>query len=123
MALPYAVSTLTPALSGIHARYNRLSTSLRLTPWQRWRLVEYPLIGREVGLVLAMGFCFSLGDLGVISLFGTQDLSTLSSAMQRALGAYRSNDAAAIAALMLFLSVAVFILVPRLMERLSRARS
>ena len=123
LALPYAVSTLTPALTGIHARYSRLALSLRLTHWQRWRLIEWPLIGREIGLVLAIAFCFSLGDLGVISLFGTQDLTTLSSAMQRALGAYRSNDAAAIAALMLTLSIAVFILVPRFMERLSRART
>ena len=123
LALPYAVSTLTPALTGIHARYDRLSRSLRLSHWQRWWLIEWPLIGREIGLVLAIAFCFSLGDLGVISLFGTQDLTTLSSAMQRALGAYRSNDAAAIAALMLALSIAVFTLVPRFVERLSRART
>ncbi|MBU1176394.1 MAG: hypothetical protein KKH72_13400, partial [Alphaproteobacteria bacterium] len=122
LSLPYAVSTLTPALSGIHARYDRLAASLDLAWWQRWRLVEFPLIGREVGLVLAIGFCFALGDLGVISLFGTEKLSTLAWAMQRALGAYRTNDAAAIAALILALCVAVFVALPRLMERLSRVR-
>ena len=121
LALPYAVSTLTPALSGIEGRYGRLATSLRLSPLQRWRLIAWPLIGREIGLVLAMGFCFSLGDLGVISLFGSENLTTLSSAMNRALGAYRTNDAAAISALMLILSIAVFVALPRIFERLSRA--
>ncbi len=123
LALPYAVSTLNPALKGIQARYGRLARSLRLSWWQRWRLVEFPLIGREVGLVLAIAFCFSLGDLGVISLFGTERLSNLAWAMQRAMGAYRSNDASAIAAIMLALSIAVFIALPRFFERLSRARN
>ena len=122
LALPYAVSTLTPALSGINTRYDRLARSLRLSWWQRFRLIEFPLMGREIGLVLAIGFCFSLGDLGVISLFGTENLTTLSWAMQRAMGSYRTDQAAAIAALMLALSIAVFTLVPALMERLSRAR-
>ncbi len=121
LALPYAVSTLTPALSGIATRHGRLSASLRLGAFERWRFVVWPLIGREIGLVMAMGFCFSLGDLGVISLFGTENLTTLSWAMQRAMGAYRTHDAAAYAALMLTLSVAVFALLPRLLQRLSRA--
>jgi thiamine transport system permease protein len=43
--------------------------------------------------------------------------------MVRALGAYRSHDAAAIAALMLVLTIAAFVLLPRLFERQSRARA
>ena len=41
----------------------------------------------------------------------------------RALGAYRTHDAAAIAALMLVLTIAAFVALPALFERLSRARS
>ncbi len=80
-------------------------------------------MARDVGLVLALGFCFSLGDLGVIALFDTQDFVTLPLLMGRALGAYRTNDAAAIAALMLVLTIAAFIALPALFERLSRARA
>jgi thiamine transport system permease protein len=43
--------------------------------------------------------------------------------MNRALGAYRSNDAAAIAALMLVLTILAFALLPPLFERLARARA
>ncbi len=123
LAMPYAVSTLLPALSGNRTRYAKLSRSLGLGWWSYWWHVDFPLIGREIGLVLAIGFCFSLGDLGVISLFGTAHLSTLGWAMQRALGAYRSNDAAAISAIMLATSIIVFVALPRLFERLSRARA
>lgn len=122
LALPFSVSTLGPALAAIDRRYEKLNRSLGLSSWQRWRHVEWPLLGREIGIVLALGFCFSFGDLGVISLFGTDEFATLPWRMVRALGAYRSNDAAAIAALMLIVSLAAFWALPALFERLSHAR-
>jgi len=80
-------------------------------------LVEWPLLGREIGIVLALGFGFSLGDLAVISLFGTNSFVTLPWAMYQALGAYRTNEAATIAALMLILVLGVFWLLPGLFRR------
>ena len=82
--------------------------------------VEEPL---ELGLVLALAFCFSLGDLGVIALFDTKDFVTLPLLMVRALGAYRTNDAGTIAALMLVITIIAFTVLPALFERLSRARA
>jgi len=73
--------------------------------------------------VLALAFCFSLGDLGVIALFDTKDFVTLPLLMVRSLGAYRTNDAATIAALMLVLTIVAFVALPALFERLSRART
>ena len=58
---------------------------------------------------------------GVIALFGTAHFVTLPLLMLRALGAYRTNDAAAIAAIMLALTIAAFFLVPRLTARLAHA--
>ncbi len=78
---------------------------------------------RDVGLVLALSFCFSLGDLGVIALFGTQDFTTLPLLMVRALGAYRAHDAGAIAALMLVLTIVAFVALPKLVGRLADARA
>ena len=43
--------------------------------------------------------------------------------MYRALGAYRTNDAEAIAAVLLIVSVAAFILIPKLFEKLTNARN
>lgn len=122
LSLPFALATLAPPLDAIAERRGRLIRSLGLTGWQQFVAVEWPLIGREAGVVLALAFCFSLGDLGVIALFGTEDFATLPLLMYRALGAYRSNDAATIAALMLVITIAAFVLLPRLFGRLTDAR-
>jgi thiamine transport system permease protein len=123
LALPFALATLAPPLDAIARSRGRLIRSLGLSGWEQFRAVEWPLLGRDVGVVLALSFCFSLGDLGVIALFGTEDFATLPLVMYRALGAYRTNDAATIAALMLIITIAAFVLLPRLVERLTRAAS
>ena len=122
LALPFALATLAPPLDAIVRQRGRLIRSLGLRGWQQFAAVEWPLIGRDVGVVLALSFCFSLGDLGVIALFGTQDFVTLPLLMYRALGAYRTNDAATIAALMLIITIAAFVLLPKVVERLTNAR-
>lgn len=122
LALPFALATLAPPLDTIARTRGRLIRALSLTGWPQFSLVEWPLIGREAGVVLALSFCFSLGDLGVIALFGTGDFATLPLLMYRALGAYRSNDGAAIAAVMLLLAISSFLLLPPLFARLTDAR-
>jgi ABC-type spermidine/putrescine transport system permease subunit II len=123
LSLPFAAATLGPPLEAIaHAR-GKLIRSLGLSGLRQFLAVEYPLIGRDIGIALALAFCFSLGDLGVIALFGMQDFQTLPLMMYRALGSYRSNDAAAIAAILLVLTIVAFVGLPRLIERLSNARA
>ncbi|KKB07478.1 hypothetical protein VE26_12015 [Devosia chinhatensis] len=121
LALPFAMATLGPPLDAIVRTRGKLIRSLGLTGWMQFTRIEYPLLGRDIGLMLALSFCFSLGDLGVIALFGTQDFQTLPLMMYRALGSYRNNDAAAIAALLLIGTIAAFVLLPRLIERLAHA--
>ena len=123
LSLPFAIATLGPPLEAIASGQGKLIRSLGLGGWAQFRLVEWPMLGREIGVVVALTFCFSLGDLGVISLFGTEDFVTLPLLLVRALGAYRTNDAAVIGALMLVATIAAFTLLPPLFERLARARS
>jgi thiamine transport system permease protein len=123
LSLPFAMAALAPPFDAIARSRGRLIRSLGLGGVRQFTSIEWPLLARDVGLVLALSFCFSLGDLGVIALFDTQDFVTLPLLMVRALGAYRTNDAATIAALMLVLTVAAFVTLPALFERLSRARS
>ena len=68
-------------------------------------------------------FTFSLGDLGVIALFGTEDFTTLPWMMYRAFGSYRTQDAEALAAVLLALSVFAFIAIPQIFKGLARARA
>jgi thiamine transport system permease protein len=123
LALPFAMATLSPPFEAIARSRGKLIRSLNLSGTRQFLAVEWPLVARDAGLVIALSFCFSLGDLGVIALFGTQDFTTLPLLMVRALGAYRTHDAAAIAALMLVLTVAAFVALPRLIERLADART
>lgn len=123
LALPFAIATLAPPLEAIARSQGRLIRSLGLSGWRQFTLIEWPLLGRDIGIVVALSFCFSLGDLGVIALFGTQDFATLPLLMLRALGSYRTGDAAAVAAIMLLLTVIAFVALPRIVERLSHARA
>lgn len=121
LSLPFAVATLGPPLDAIVRTRGKLIRSLGIGGVTQFLRIEYPLLGRDIGLMLALAFCFSLGDLGAIALFGTQDFQTLPLMMYRALGAYRNNDAAVIAAILLLLTLAAFIGLPRFIERIAHA--
>lgn len=122
LALPFAYATLFPPLEAIVSTRGALIRSLGLSGTQQFFAIEYPLIARDAGVAFALAFCFSLGDLGVISFFGTEDFATLPLLMYRALGAYRSSDAGTIAALLLILSIGAFVALPPLFARLAHAR-
>ena len=117
MVLPFAVVTLVKAAN----RYDRLTESLGIGGFRRWRLVESNLMRGELVYVASIAFCMSLGDLGVIALFGSQDFITLPWLLYQKMGAYRTTEAAAIAAFMLMLTLIVFLLMPRLIANKNAA--
>ena len=119
MALPFALAILLPVAQKAASRYDRLALSLDLHGLQRWRAVEWPLLRRSLGHVAALSFCLSLGDLGVIALFGNNELSTLPWLLYQKIGSYRSQDAAGIALILLTLTLVVFTLLPALFNRKS----
>lgn len=123
MALPFALVIFTPAMLKSARRYDKLSFSLNIRGLTRWRLIDWPTLRPEIGFVSALSFCLSLGDLGVIALFGNRDFSTLPWMMYQNLGSYRNHDAAVIALIMLFLVTSVFLVLPILFEKRSHARS
>ena len=113
MSLPFALSVLTPAMYKTAQRYDKLVFSLGLTKVQRWVYVEYPYIKSSLGYVFALAFCFSLGDLGIIALFGSDEFSTLPWYLYQLMGSYRTTDAAGVALVLLVLVLSVFIVLPR----------
>jgi thiamine transport system permease protein len=116
MALPFALVTLTPAMTRAADKYDRLAFSLDLRGRARWRLIEWPVLRRDLGYVLALAFCLSFGDLGVIALFGSQDFATLPWLLYQQMGSYRTTDAAGMALVLLVLCLTVFLVVPKLFE-------
>lgn len=108
MGLPFVLRTLGPAMRQNHASYDRLCRSLGLTGWNRFRLLEWPLLRRPLGLAAALVAALAMGDLGVIALFGTADKATLSLLIYQQMGAYLIADASVTALLLLLLCLFVF---------------
>lgn len=114
MSLPFALSVLSPAMQKTAQRYDKLIFSLNLTKLQRWVYCEYPYLKSSLGYVFALAFCFSLGDLGIIALFGSDDFSTLPWYLYQLMGSYRTEDGAGVALILLAIVLAVFTLLPKL---------
>jgi thiamine transport system permease protein len=93
MALPFAVRVLGPAFTEHRARTGRLSESLGLSVGQRLRFVDWPVLKRPLLTALTFAMALSLGDLGAVALFGSENISTLPTLIYARMGSYRSNDA------------------------------
>ncbi len=109
MALPFVVRFLGGPMMEQAARHDRLCQSLGIGGWNRLRLIEWPALRRPAALALAVAATLSLGDLGVIALFGSQDLTTLPLLLYQAMGGFRMTEAAVIAALLSLLCLALFL--------------
>jgi len=117
MALPFALVVFFPAMQKSGQRYDKLAFSLNIRGLARWRLIDWPSLRSEIGFVSALSFCLSLGDLGVIALFGNRDFITLPWLLYQNLGSYRTADASVIALVLLVLVTSVFLLLPALVEK------
>jgi thiamine transport system permease protein len=113
MAVPYAASVLIPAVHAEAERYDRLAASLGIDGFRRLRRIDLPLLARPLSLALGLAALVSLGDLGVVAIFGGEGLMTLPLLLYQRLGSYRTEDAAALALLLTLLSLALTALLPR----------
>lgn len=113
MALPYVLRTLSTPMQLVVRQYDRLADSLGVRGLHRLRLVEWPLLRRPLAQAAALSMILSLGDLGAIAMFGSQELTTLPWLLYQQLGSYRLTEAAATALLLLMLCFSLFWLVER----------
>jgi len=120
MSLPFALSVLTPAMQKTAKRYDKLVFSLGMSGIQRWVYCEFPYLSSSFGYVFALSFCFSLGDLGIIALFGSDDFSTLPWYLYQLMGSYRTEDAAGVALVLLGITLVAFLVLPRVFSIKSR---
>jgi thiamine transport system permease protein len=108
LAVPFVLRILQPAIYASAQQVDRLSASLGIEGWPLFRLIYWPHIRKPVGFALALAATLSLGDMGVIALFVTQDLSTLPLLIYRLFGAYRMEEAAVVAMMLCLLCFALF---------------
>jgi thiamine transport system permease protein len=114
MGLPFVIRTLGPAMRQSKMRYQYLCESLALTKWQRFKTVDWPLLRNPVALSAALVAAMAMGDLGVIALFGTPEITTLPLMLYHQLSAYLIPNAAVTAVFLLGLCLLVFWLLEKL---------
>lgn len=113
MALPFALRLLLPALTTIEAEHGRLADALGLAGWARLQWLILPRLRPALGFAAGVVAALSMGDLGAVALFAAQDRATLPLVVNQLMGAYRMDQAAAAALLLVILSFGVFWLFDR----------
>lgn len=108
LALPFALRSLSPAVSAVQSDYGRLSAQLNLTGWAHLRIVMLPRIRRPLGFATGLAAALSMGDLGVIALFADGGGATLPLAMYRLMGAYQMEAAAGAGLILVATSLLLF---------------
>jgi thiamine transport system permease protein len=110
MALPFTMQILQPKLHEHFSTNDRLTLSLGLTGTTRLKLIDLPVMRRPLMTAGLFAFALSLGDLGVITLFGSDQILTLPGLIYQKMGSYRTNDAAGLALyLALLTGIATFL--------------
>jgi len=108
MALPFVVQVLRGPLSGLDTNSRQLADQLGIIGWYRWHRIYWPLMRRPMALGLAYGIALSMGDFGVIALFGSPGQPTLPVLLYQQLGSYRVSDAAGTGLWLLILLITIF---------------
>ncbi|MFN7223270.1 MAG: thiamine/thiamine pyrophosphate ABC transporter permease ThiP [Paracoccaceae bacterium] len=108
LSLPFVYRLLLPETRVLHADYGRLSASLGIVGVAWLRLVAVPRLARPLGFGAGLAAALSMGDLGVIALFATEQGATLPLVVQRLIGAYRMTAAAGASLLLITMSFALF---------------
>ena len=109
MCVPYVLKMMVPAWSVLQAQYGPLRAQLGLTDRLWWQQVLWPLSRQALATALAVSVCMSLGDLGIVAIFGDQSsVMTLPLLLQNQLADYHYGDAAVTSAVVMVLIGGVF---------------
>ncbi|MDQ2634718.1 MAG: thiamine/thiamine pyrophosphate ABC transporter permease [Pseudomonadota bacterium] len=114
MAMPFAIRAIRPAYDAAGERNDRLCAQLGIAGWNRARLVDWPVLRRPIATGFAFAMALSLGDLGVIALFGSDQVQTLPYLLLARMGSYRTDDAAGLALLLGLLCLVLVFFADRL---------
>jgi thiamine transport system permease protein len=107
MALPFGLRALIPAARSLQDDYGQLAASLDMRGWARLRYLTLPRLARPLGFAAGLAAALAMGDLGVITLFAS-DQPTLPLKLYQLMNSYRMADAAGAAVLLMTLSFGLF---------------
>lgn len=107
MALPFVLRALMPVMYQQERRFRNIYLSLGIQSWARWCL-EWPLIRSSVAQAFGYALLLSLGDMGVIALFGSQGLVSLPLYLFQLIGSYQLEEGACVAVVLISLCLILF---------------
>ncbi len=114
IALPFVIRNLSAALATIPERTREAARVLGASPFQVWRRIDFPIVGRATLSAAALAFTVSLGEFGAASLLARPEYPTLPTAIYRFLsqpGELNYGQAMAMATLlMLFTGLGIFVI-------------
>jgi thiamine transport system permease protein len=117
MALPFAVTILSDAFLKLGQTHEKLCAQLEINHWNKFWLIDLPLMRKATTQSLLMCFTLSLGDLTAVTLLGNQGLITLPSLLHQQMGNYRSAEANGTALILATLCFCVAVFAQRQGER------
>lgn len=114
IAIPYALKVLENPMNDIASRYGLLCQSLNLQGINRLRWIELRALKKPISQALAFACVISIGDFGIVALFGNETFRTLPFYLYQQIGAYHTQDGAVTAMILLLLCFSLFSLIERL---------
>lgn len=117
VAFPFVVRNLTPALRSIRPRLNQAAAVLGAGPFQVFRRIELPIIGRSLLVAAVFAFTISLGEFGATSLIARPEYPTIPVAIYRFIsqpGAINYGQALAMSTILMLVTSAGILLIERL---------
>jgi thiamine transport system permease protein len=110
MGLPFSIRIMRPASDEIVSNFKNLANAISMGPfaWLYW--VYIPRLKEALTYSMGLVAALSMGDLGVIVLFGGADFETLPLIIYQLMGAYRTEQAMASAVILVSISIGIFLI-------------
>ena len=108
LALPFCYRIIAPALLSHLSSTDHLSALLHMPARTRIFMVILPSLRREIGFAMGLSAALSFGDLGIITLFGSQDFETLPFMLFQFMNRYGADEADFLALLLLSSAIALY---------------
>jgi thiamine transport system permease protein len=116
VAFPFVVRSLLPALRGIKPSLREAASIMGANPWQVWRQVDLPIVGRAMLVGAVFAFTISMGEFGATTLIARPQTPTMPIAIYRFLGqpgALNYGQALAMSTLLMLVCAAGMIAIER----------
>jgi thiamine transport system permease protein len=116
VAFPFVVRSLLPAMRGIKPSLRETASVMGANPWQVWRQVDLPIVGRALLVGAVFAFTISMGEFGATTLIARPQTPTMPVAIYRFLGqpgALNYGQALAMSTLLMLVCAAGMIAIER----------